>query len=165
MSSFAIRLATAADLPAIHDIYNHYVLHSTATYQTIPDPLSAREAWFHSHGPSHPITVATTDQNQILAWASLSPFHPRAAYSKTVEDSIYVHPHHHRQGLGSALLADLLTRAQSLGHHTVIALISADQTPSLLLHTKHGFTPAGQLHQVGHKFNRWLDVAYLQKIL
>jgi phosphinothricin acetyltransferase len=161
----AIRPAAEADLPAIHAIYNHYVLHSTATYQTAVDPFPTRLNWFRAHGPLHPVTVAASPAGEVLAWASLSPFHPRAAYARTVEDSVYVHPGHHRQGLGRALLADLLARAQTLGHHTVVALVSADQTPSLRLHESLGFTPAGLLRQVGHKFDRWLDVCYMQKML
>lgn len=165
MSAFTIRPAAESDLAAIHAIYNHYVLQSTATYQTVPDPLSARVAWFHTHGPQHPATVAVSPAGEVLAWGSLSPFHPRAAYGRTVEDSVYVHPEHHRKGLGRALLVDLLGRAKDLGHHTVVALISADQVPSLRLHESLGFTQAGLLREVGHKFDRWLDVAYLQKML
>jgi phosphinothricin acetyltransferase len=165
MPPFLIRAATPADLPAIHDIYNHYVLHSTCTYQTAPDPLAAREAWFRNHGPQHPVTVATNPAGDVLAWASLSPFHPRAAYARTVEDSVYVRHDLHHQGLGRSLLADLLARAKDLGHHTVVALISADQTPSVRLHAKLGFSQCAHLREVGHKFDRWLDVVYMQKML
>jgi phosphinothricin acetyltransferase len=160
----ALRLATEADLPAINDIYNHFVLHSTCTYQTEPETAEARAVWFARHGPLHPVTVAH-HQGQIVGWGSLSPFHARAAYGHTVENSVYVHPACHRQGIGRALLADLIERARSLGHHTIIALIDADQPASIALHLAQGFKPAGHLYEVGHKFGRWLDVHYMQLLL
>jgi phosphinothricin acetyltransferase len=160
-----IRPATADDLVAINDIYNHYVLRSTCTYQTEPETIDARRAWFAAHGEKHPVTVATDDAQTVLGWGSLSPFHRRAAYARSVENSVYVHPDHHRKGVGRTLLADLIVRATALGHHTVIAGIDAEQAPSVALHAAAGFTRVALLNEVGHKFGRWLHVIYMQKML
>jgi phosphinothricin acetyltransferase len=159
-----IRLATESDLSVINAIYNHYVLHSTCTYQTEPETPDARAAWFASHGPKHPVTVAEVD-GEVVGWGSLSPFHRRAAYGRTVENSVYVRHDRHRRGIGRALLLDLIRRATDLGHHTIIAGISADQTASIAMHAAAGFVEVGRLREVGHKFGRWLDVAYLQLML
>jgi L-amino acid N-acyltransferase len=164
MPTPTIRLATRDDLAAINDIYNHYVLHSTCTYQIDPEPLTSRVEWFEAHDRLHPITVAELD-GQVVGWGSLSAFHRRVAYRHTVENSVYVRHDLHHRGLGQALLADLITRAQAIGHHSIIALISADQIPSIKLHEKHGFTEVAHLQEVGFKFDRWLDVAYLQLML
>jgi L-amino acid N-acyltransferase len=159
-----IRLATPSDLPTINAIYNHYVLHSTCTYQTEPETPDARAAWFASHGPAHPVTVAEID-GEVVGWGSLSAFHRRAAYARTVENSLYVRHDRHRRGIGRALLDDLVRRATDLGHHTIIAGISADQAPSIVLHDRAGFVEVARLKEVGHKFGRWLDVVYLQLML
>lgn len=159
-----IRPATAADLTAINAIYNHYVLHSTCTYQTEPETAEARAAWFAGHGPSHPITVAER-AGEIVGWGSLSRFHPRAAYGRTVENSVYVAAEHQRRGVGRALLVDLIERARAIGHHTIIAGIDAEQAPSVALHAALGFVPVGDLREVGYKFGRWLHVIYMQKML
>jgi L-amino acid N-acyltransferase YncA len=164
MPAITIRPATPADLNAINDIYNHYVLNSTCTYQTDPETIEARHAWFASHSPTHPITVAE-QSNRIIGWASLSRFHARAAYSRTVENSVYVHPNHQRQGIGRTLLTDLIDRGRALGHHTIIAGIDAEQTASVAIHTAHGFQQVALLKEVGFKFNRWLHVIYMQKML
>jgi L-amino acid N-acyltransferase YncA len=164
MSDLTIRLATRADLPAINEIYNHYVLHSTCTYQEEPSTASEREVWFLVHGPNHPITVAEQSA-EVVGWASLSPFHPRAAYRRTVENSVYVRHDRQKQGIGSALLADSIDRAKALDHHTIIALIDLEQAASVAIHIKYSFEQVGHLKEVGFKFNRWLDVVYLQKIL
>src|SRR6185369_3554270 len=84
MAKSTIRPATAGDLPEINAIYNHFVLASTCTYQTEPETAEARAAWLQAHGDRYPITVAERD-GEIVGWASLSRFHVRAAYGKTVE--------------------------------------------------------------------------------
>lgn len=156
-----IRLACAEDLEAINAIYNHYVLHSTCTYQEQPEPIEGRRDWFARHGAAHPVTVAEVD-GRIVGWGSLSAYHARSAYRYTVENSVYVDHAFHRRGIGSALLRDLIARARALGHHTVIAGIDASQTASIGLHARFGFEQVGQLREVGLKFGRWLDVVYME---
>jgi L-amino acid N-acyltransferase len=161
MTTAHLRSATTGDLAAINAIYTHSVLHSTATYQAEPSTDAERAAWFNAHGPQHPVIVAEID-GRVVGWGSLSPFHTRAAFNRTVEESVYIHQDFHRRGIGKAILADLLARAKTLGHHRVIAAISADQEPSLALHRTLGFVECGRLSEVGFKFGRWLDLVYLE---
>lgn len=159
-----LRLARREDLGAINDIYNHYVLHSTCTYQTEPSTLEERQAWFEVHGARHPVTVLE-EEGRIIGWGALNKFHPRAAYGHTVENSVYLHHEQQGRGLGSVLLADLMERAAQLGHHVVIAVIDASQAPSVGLHAKFGFVQCGYFKEVGFKFGQWLDVVYMQKLI
>jgi len=162
--SCTIRLAQREDLPAINEIYNHYVLASTCTYQETPEPMAGREAWFNHHGATHPVTVAE-QSGVVVGWASLSPYHARSAYRFTVENSVYVDHRRQRQGIGSALLGDLIERARTAGLRTIVACIDADQGASIAIHAKHGFLLTGRLKQVGRKFDTWLDVVYMQLLL
>jgi len=162
--SVTLRSATEADLVAINDIYNHYVLSSTCTYQEEPEPLEGRRQWFQHHGDRHPVIVAEVD-GQVIGWGSLSAFHPRSAFRYTVENSIYVHHEHHGRGVGSLLLQELIVQARRLGHRAVVAAVDGEQTPSLALHEKFHFRKVGRLEQVGFKFNRWLDAVFLELIL
>ena len=159
-----IRPATVVDCAAINDIYNYYVLHDTCTYQTEPDSLAERQAWFERHGGAHPVLVVEQD-GAVVAWGALSAFHPRAAYRFSVEDSLYVARNCLRRGLGRALLGELLRLARELGHHTVIALISADKAGSVALHEEFGFSHAFRLREAGYKFETWLDVTFMQLML
>jgi phosphinothricin acetyltransferase len=163
-SNISIRLATQADCPAINDIYNYYVIHSTCTYQTEPELIESRLAWFANHGPLHPVTVAELD-HVVVGWGALSRFHPRAAYARTVENAVYVSHLHQGKGIGKAIMLDLLERARQLNHHTVVALVSGEQAASLALHEKLGFVRAGEIKEAGFKMQTWLDVVYLQKML
>jgi phosphinothricin acetyltransferase len=164
MSALHVRPAAEADLPTVRAIYNHYVLTSTCTFQLEPDTEAERLAWFRERTDRHPATVAEA-AGEIVGWASLSPWKERAAYDRTVEASVYVHPDWIRRGVGRALLADLLERGSNLGHRVMIGGACTEHPGSIALQESLGFVPVGMFRQVGYKFGRWLDVAYLQVVL
>jgi phosphinothricin acetyltransferase len=159
-----LRAARPADAAAISAIYNHYVVHDTCTYDEEPETLATRQEWLAKHGPEHPVLVAEAG-GEIVGWGSLSAFRARPAYRHTVENSVYLRHDWHRRGVGALLLTELIARARALGHHAIIAGISAEQAPSLAIHAKHGFVEVARLREVGHKFGRWLDVVYLELLL
>lgn len=159
-----IRIAAIDDFPAVRAIYNHYVATSTCTYQLEPEPEAEHLAWFTSRTAAHPIIVAEVG-GEVLGWGALSPWRPRRGYSHSVEASVYVRHDAHRRGIGRALLADLIDRARTAGHHTILGGASADQTASLALQEALGFVPVAHLREVGYKFDRWLDVIYMQRML
>ena len=159
-----LREARAEDLDAINAIYNHYVVHSTCTYQETPESIEGRREWFRRHDVTHPVIVAEID-GQVAGWASLSVYHARSAYRFTVEDSVYVADALRGRGIGSALLRDLIVRARALGHRAIIAGIDATQAASIALHARCGFVEVGRFNQVGCKFDRWLDVIYMELLL
>ncbi len=152
------------DLPRINEIYNHFVLHSTCTYQETPVTPESRADWFHVQGERHPVTVAEAG-GTVVGWGALSPFHTRSAYRFSTENSIYVDQAWHRRGVGARLLGDLVSRGEALGHHTIIAGIDGEQAASVALHARFGFEHVARLRDVGFKFNRWLDVIYMQRML
>jgi phosphinothricin acetyltransferase len=159
-----LRLATSADLSAINDIYNHYVINSTCTYQTVPSTEQERAEWFAAHGPKHPVIVAVED-GAVIGWGSLSRFHPRQAYENSIEDSVYLHHEWQGRGVGTLVLAELLRLAKDLGYHTVLGGIDTGQPGSIALHAKFGFEKVSHLKEVGFKQGRWLDVIWMQKML
>ncbi|HVT90144.1 MAG TPA: GNAT family N-acetyltransferase [Tepidisphaeraceae bacterium] len=164
MSPATIRPARQDDLPAINDIYNHFVHICTCTYQEQSETMESRQNWFARHGERHPVIVAEQD-GRVVGWGSLSPLHGRSAYRYTVEDSVYVHHGAQGRGIGSMLLQELIDRARTIGHHVMIASIDSAQRGSLALHARFGFQEVGHLHEVGFKFQKWLDVIYMELLL
>jgi phosphinothricin acetyltransferase len=164
MSGCSIRLAARADAAAINEIQNHYVLHSTATFLTEPFTLAQRLAWLEDRSPAHPVIVATVE-GAVVGWGALGEFRGRPAYRHSVEFSIYVHPERQRGGIGRSLLADLTGRASSLGHHALIGGCCSESTAILALLEKEGFSRVAHFPEVGRKFDRWLDVVFMQKLL
>jgi len=166
MGELKIRIAALDDLPAIDAIYNHYVANATCTWQYEPSPPAERRAWFDVHGAAHPITVAVDGSDgAIVGFGSLSVYNKREGYRFTVENTVYVRHDRQRRGIGRALLADLVERARTLGHHSIIASVSADQDASVALHRAAGFVEVGRMRELGVKFGSWLDCVYLQKLL
>jgi phosphinothricin acetyltransferase len=161
MDALLIRPATLDDLGAIREIYNYYVERSTCTFQIEPETAEERLDWFRKRSEAHPATVAERG-GEVVGWAALSPWKARAAYARSVEFSVYVRHGLHRGGLGRALVADLIERARAAGHHTMIGGACTEQAASIALQEALGFERVACFREVGFKFGRWLDVAYLQ---
>ena len=112
-----------------------------------------------------PFLVAEVAE-QIAGYAYASPYRPRAGYRFTLEDSVYVAPDAVSAGVGSALLAELITRCTDLGYRQMIAIIGDTANhASIRLHAKHGFVDAGTIEAVGFKFGRWVDLVWMQRPL
>jgi len=162
--SLASRLATDEDAEAIRAIYNVEVLESTVTFDLVPRSLHDQLAWQQQRSGAHAVVVAVDDSG-VAGFGSLSPYKERAAYSTTVEDSVYVARDAGGQGIGTALLQRLVEIAVASGFHAVMARIEASSDASRALHARCGFELVGVERQVGRKFNRWLDVAVMQRLL
>ncbi len=161
-----IRLAKPSDAEAIRAIYNVEVLGSTATFDLRPRTPAEQQSWMADHRGPHPAIVAVDDDDDVvLGFGSLSPFRERPAYATTVENSVYVDAARRGGGVGRALLEELIVLAGQHGFHTVIARIGGGNEASIALHQACGFEMAGVEREVGRKFNRWLDVSVLQRLL
>ena len=161
----AIRGAVRADLEACLGIYNHYVEHSVATFDTEPLVGVPAERWFLSHeSDAHPLLVADQD-GDVIGYGTLSRWSSKAGYDRTSEVSVFVSPEHHRRGAGAALLDALLVAAQRAGHRNLLARIEASNTASINLFKAAGFRSVGVLHETGFKFGRWLDVLIMERLI
>ncbi|WP_236790489.1 GNAT family N-acetyltransferase [Amycolatopsis sp. GM8] len=163
MDDFAIEEAVPPDLPAIAEIYAHYVEHSVATFDlTAPDETE----WKQRFDTELPFLVARLD-GEVAGYAYCAPWKSRPAYRHTVEDSIYLAPAAVGRGIGGRLLDELLMRCQAAGVREVIAVI-ADPGPenaSPVLHRRRGFADIGRLTRVGFKRGRWVDTLLMQRTL
>lgn len=160
-----IRLATLDDAEAIRAIYNPEVLGSTVTFDLVPRSLADQRQWLRDRSGAYAAIVAETDGGEIAGFGSLSPYRDRPAYKTSVEDSVYVHRDHHRSGVGRLLLAELVNTAATHGFHTVLARIVGGHDASIGLHSSLGFETVGTEREVGRKFNQWLDVVVMQRML
>ena len=159
-----IRQAIREDVPAVTGIYNHAILHSTATFDTVEKTLEDRCAWFGKHTDAFPLLVATVG-DRVVGWASMQPFGRRRAYHHTVESSVYVDVDHQGRGIGKQLLGELLAKAREQGHHVVLAQVVGGNEASKKLHEGLGFSEVGVMREVGRKLDQWLDVVVYEFIL
>ncbi|MFW2380381.1 MAG: N-acetyltransferase family protein [Acidimicrobiales bacterium] len=159
------RLARLSDAEAIRAIYNHYVTTTTVTFDMVPRSLEQQEAWLSERSGALAVIVAVDVDDRVIGFASLSPYKPRPAYRTSVENSVYVDPGSARQGVGRALMARLIEVANDHGYHAMMARIADANPASVGLHEAVGFELVGIEKEVGRKFNRWLDVAVMQRLL
>lgn len=146
--SSPIRLAIAADLPAIVAIYNESIPARMATADLEPVTVEQRQAWFQRHTPeAYPLWVYETE-GEVAGWTSLSPFHSRLAYRKTAEVSTYLSGRYQGRGIGSALREHVLAACPALGIETLVSLIFAHNAASIALNEKFGFERWGYLPRV-----------------
>ncbi len=162
-----VRPAAEGDLPGIHAVYSDAVLKTTATYDYEPRPFADRVRWFEQHrAEGLAVFVATpAGSDEVIGWSSLSRFHDRFGYRFTAENSVYVGEAYRGRGVGRQLLPPLIVAARERGLHAIIAAIDAANEASTRLHARFGFQQVGLFRQVGFKFDRWLDVLYMQLLL
>jgi phosphinothricin acetyltransferase len=167
MSMPVIRPATLDDLPALTDIYNHYVVNTAITFDLIPFAPEGRRAWFDDHAVTgrHRLIAAIGPDGTPLGYATTSRWRPKAAYDTTVEASVYCHPSYVGRGGGSALYAALFEAIASEDVQRIVAGVSLPNPPSIRLHERFGFRPVGVFPGVGRKFNQYWDVAWFQRPL
>ena len=167
-ATIAIRLARVADAEAIRTIYNHEVMHTTATFDLVPRSLADQEAWITARSGAFAAIVAVETNGaaeEVVGFGSLSPYKERAAYRTSVEDSVYVRRDRGGRGIGRLIVEALLDIAAQSGFHTVFARIEASGEASRALHARCGFQLVGIERETGRKFHRWLDVAIMQCLL
>lgn len=161
-----LRNATEADLPAILDIYNDVILTTTAVYSEQPHTLQMRQAWYHERrAAGFPVIVAVAGDGSIAGFGTYGHFRAWPCYRFTVEHSVYVHAGMRGQGISKVLLTEIISLATSAGMHALIAGVDSENAVSLQLHQKFGFEQVARFKEVGFKFNRWLDLIFLEKIL
>jgi phosphinothricin acetyltransferase len=161
-----VRDATEADLPAILAITNDAVASTTALWTLTPLTLAQRRAWFEERrAAGFPVLVAEGEAGAVAGFGSYGGFRAFEGYAATVEHSVYVDAAHRGRGAGRALVVALIERARAAGLHAMVGGIEAGNEASLRLHDALGFIRAGVLPQVGRKFGRWLDLAFVVKVL
>lgn len=160
-----VRLIRPSDAEAIRLIYNAEVTGSTATFDLVPRTVEGQARWMEDHQGTYPAVVAEGAEGTICGFGSLSLYRERPSYATTVEDSVYVADGHRGLGVGRLLLDELVALATTHGFHSMIARIGGENEASIRLHEACGFRTVGVEREIGRKFNRWLDVAVLQRML
>ena len=160
-----IREAIEDDLQQLLGIYNDIILHTTAVYDYEPHTLEMRKQWLETKKQQgFPVYVAEED-GKIFGFSSIGPFRAWAAYKYSVENSVYVASEARGKGIGKLLIPPLIEATKKLQLHTIIASVDATNEASLRLHKSFGFKEVAHFKQVGWKFERWLDLKFLQLII
>jgi phosphinothricin acetyltransferase len=158
-----VRAGRREDLPALTEIYNHYVISSAATFDLVPFSVEDRGGWFahYSDTGPHRLLVAV-DGEQVCGYATSSRFREKAAYDPSVETTVYCRDESTRRGVGTALYSALFAALRGENVHRAYAGIAQPNEASMALHRRFGFEVVGTFGEVGRKFDAWWDVTWLQ---
>ena len=160
-----IREANESDLTAILNIYNEVILNTTAVYSEQPHTIQMRTDWYRDRvNNNFPVYVAVIN-NEVAGFCSFGHFRIWPCYRYTVETSVYVDVAHRGKGISKIMVQALIIRAKEMKLHAMIAGISADNTVSINLHQSLGFIEVAHFKEVGFKFDRWLDLKFLELIV
>jgi phosphinothricin acetyltransferase len=158
-----LKEAERADLPQILAIFNEVVVNSTAIYFHAPVDVANREAWFAARQTAgYPVTVAV-EGAEVIGFGSFGDWRAAPGYAFTVEHTVHVRADSRRQGVGRAIVQDLISRARAMDKHVMLGGMDADNAASLAMHVSLGFQPVAHFREVGRKFDRWLDLTFVQK--
>jgi phosphinothricin acetyltransferase len=158
-----VRPAAPQDIPAIHSIYAHHVLHGLASFEEVPPTVEEMRRRFDDVAAQKLPYLAVEVAGDVLGYGYCSLYRTRSAYRHTLEDSVYVKQGSHGKGIGKAVLAELIARCTALNYRQIIAVIGdSANAASIGLHARLGFVRAGNLRSVGFKFGRWVDSVLMQ---
>lgn len=159
-----VRSATSEDSNQITDIYNYYILNTTVTFEKTPITADVIRKRVENTQVKYPWLVLEVD-SVIQGYAYATDWKPRGAYRHSVESTVYLRNGQSGKGYGSQLYGKLIEALSQLNVHTIIGGIAQPNKGSIALHEKFGFTKVAHFKEVGHKFDRWVDVAYWQLLL
>lgn len=160
-----VRRANENDLPAMLAIYNDIILNTTAVWHSEPHTLQMRQDWFAlKQEQNHPVFIAE-EQDNLVGFSTFGPFRPWHGYRFTVENSVYVAAENRGKGISKLLMPPLIEAARQLNLHAIVAGIEASNEASISLHLKFGFVEVAHFKEVGYKFDRWLDLKFLELIV
>ncbi len=167
VEEITLRSASISDMKQIAEIYNYYVINSVVTFDI---EQTTETTWLEKYEYLQtlelPFIVAESATGTIFGFAYVAPWRQKAAYRRTVEDTIYLRPAAIGKRIGTKLLAEIIEQSRAAGVREIVAVISdKGADPSIALHEAFGFKRQGHLAKVGFKFNRWLGTVLLQKSL
>ncbi|MCM1318883.1 MAG: GNAT family N-acetyltransferase [Muribaculaceae bacterium] len=159
-----IRAVTPQDASQIAEIYRHYVLETTISFESEEVSMHDMCLRIENISAKYPYFVYE-DDGVILGYCYVHEWKFYAAYRATLETTIYLRPGVGRKGIGTRLMHTLIEACRDAGYHALIACITADNDASIQFHKALGFTHASSFSAVGYKFGQYLDIVDYQLIL
>jgi L-amino acid N-acyltransferase YncA len=152
------------DLQTVKAIYDHYILHSTATFHTDPVSLEELKSIIPVAHPKYRSFMVYAD-GEICGYCYLSRYKPRQAYDRTAEITVYLKEDFTGKGIGIKIMNYLESVALQNNISVLMGIITLENQMSVKLLEKCGYEKCAHFKKVGQKFDRILDVVAYQKII
>ena len=160
-----LRPAHVADVEAITELWNYYIRETAVTFNSIEKTAeTVREAILECRKDKRAFLIAE-NRGRLVGFCTYFQFRKGIGYEKTMEHTILAQPDVQGRGIGRGLMQRLFNHAQAEGVKSLWAAVSGDNPGGVAFHESIGFSNIARLPQVGHKFDRWIDLILLQKVL
>lgn len=159
-----VRLATAADAPALAAIYAPIVRDTATSFELEPPDAAEMARRIARIMPRHPWLVCQ-EAGEVIGYAYGSEHRARPAYQWSAEVSVYVRTGGQRGGVGRQLYEALLECLAAQGYYTAVAGITLPNDASVGFHRALGFEPVGTYPNLGYKLGAWHDTGWLIRSL
>ncbi len=160
-----IRNAEEKDVNRILEIINHEILNSTVVYDYVEKSYEYQLNWLRQKKNDGMPVIVAESENGVIGYGTFGIFRPFDGFQFSVEHSVYVDKEFRTHGIGKQLLTQLIELAKKSGFHTMIAGVDASNESSIEFHKKFGFKEVGTFKEVGFKFDKWLDLLFMQLLL
>lgn len=158
--------AIESDIEEVARIYQHYVNDTTVTLEEVAPTVDEMKERWQAVTSKNLLFLVAKDGDQVVGFSYVVPYRQRSAYRFVVESSVYVDHKRPNQGVGTALMQEILSRCKELGYKQILAVIGDSQNvASVRFHEKLGFEKSGTLKNFGYKFDKWVDNLLMQKAL
>ena len=157
-----LRAATGADAEAVAAIWNREIREGVSTFTTLEKSVENVRVAIEAEGA---VFFVAELNGAVAGFATYGPFRSGPGYARTVEHTVYLAKAARGQGAGRALVAALERAAKAAGHHVMVAGVGSENAAGITFHKSIGFQEVGRLPEVGRKFDRWMDLVLLQKML
>lgn len=160
-----IRPARLDDIPGMSAIWTPIVTDTLVTFTNhVKTDAELADMIAEKAVVDQPLLVAELD-GRIAGFATYGAFRSGPGYARTVEHTILLADWARGRGIGRALMVEIEDFAAVRGIHSLWAGVSGANPGAVAFHEKVGFRAIARLPEVGFKFDQWLDLILLQKIL
>ncbi|GAA6182326.1 GNAT family N-acetyltransferase [Shimia sp. NS0008-38b] len=157
----SLRDAVSTDVPAIAEIWNHEIREGVSTFTTEQKELGALQAALASGA----VFLVHEEAGRVVGFGTFGPFRSGPGYAHTAEHTVYLAQEARGKGHGRALVDALEEAAKARDFHVMVAAVGGENVAGINFHKALGFQEVARMPQVGRKFDRWMDLVLLQKML
>jgi phosphinothricin acetyltransferase len=161
MNDITIREATINDLPYINDLLNYAIIHTNYNLSLEPRSMEDAKLWFKTHVDRGYLVLVAELDGEVIGWCSFSEFRANSGYKPTAEISVYISSKHRHKGVGTRLIAELERNSEH--YHTLVAVVTDNNSASIALFTRCGFSPMFTFQEVGYKNGKYRSVTFMVK--
>lgn len=145
----------------LHEIYNYYVENTTVTYHIGAVSKDEFKKIVNIDAPYESYVIMI--DKDVCGYVLFTRWKSRQAFDRSAEVTVYLSKEYGGRGIGGSAVKFIEGRAKKAGIHTLVSLITGENTASIRLFEKNDYIKCAHFKNVGEKFGRLLDLVCYEK--